>query len=146
VNALDIMLEKVVFKDTLKFSQKARLIVECSGCGSRVQKGEVLRLTCQGNEMAYMREEAAEWDSKRTVAVKDGERRNGFKVWSGDMLGTSAVLREKRRERNPWLVSQVFFEDHERSRSGVASETVNHEDGLVEEVLKDELQPWEVSC
>lgn len=94
----------------------------------------------------YMREEAAEWDSKRTVAVKDGERRNGFKVWSGDMLGTGAVLREKRRERNPWLVSQVFFEDHERSRSGVASETVNHEDGLVEEVLKDELQPWEVSC
>ena len=39
-------------------------------------------------------------DLERAAGVRDGERRNGFDAWQGDMFGTGEVLESKRAKRN----------------------------------------------
>jgi hypothetical protein len=91
--------------------------------------------------------QGSEWDPVRAERVKKGERERGFKVWKEDLFGTGAVLRRKREERDHWGHGpgrRVLFETiEERIRSGMKSEFAVGEDGVVEEYLKDEKQPWE---
>lgn len=101
------------------------------------------RVEFVGIDPAYMREGSGEWDGERAEEVRRGERERGVRAWEGDRFGVGAVLRGKRRERNPWGVGQLLFEsDAERVRSGIRSEVVDYRDSL-EERLKDEKQPWE---
>jgi hypothetical protein len=98
-----------------------------------------------GIDPVYMTEASREWDGERTQAVRKGEKERGLGVWEKDRFGTGQFLRGKRRERNHWQVGQMLFgSEGERLRSQVRSEIMEYEDGLREEVLKDERQPWEM--
>ena len=68
----------------------------------------------------------------------------GFREWERDLLGCGRVLSGKRKGRNPWGVSQVWFESwEERERSGVKSMSRVGDGGFEEEFLTSERQPWE---
>jgi hypothetical protein len=78
-------------------------------------------------------------DLERAAGVRDGERRNGFDAWQGDMFGTGEVLESKRAKRNPWGICQRLFEDEEaRKQSKINFRMIGPR-----EILGDGLQPWE---
>jgi hypothetical protein len=96
-----------------------------------------------GIDPEYMREGSKEFERERTTSVKRGEMERGFTEWQRDPLGVGSVLSRKRKERNCWGVSQVWFEkSEERERSGVKS-SVRIVEGGFEECLRNERQPWE---
>jgi len=97
-----------------------------------------------GMDPEYMREGSKEFERERTTSVRRGEMEKGFREWERDSLGVESVLSRKRRERNCWVVSQVWFEKREeRERSGVKSSVRIVEGGFEEECLRNERQPWE---
>ena len=95
-----------------------------------------------GVDPEYMIKESREWDEERAESVWRGEKEIGFKAWERDLYGVGEELREKRRRRNCWGVRQVWF-DEGRVRGGVKSRVVKADDGVEEEMLCDERQPWE---
>jgi len=95
-----------------------------------------------GVDPEYMDEGSVGFDAERCASVRRGEKERGFGEWEKDLMGTGEKLRGKRRERNPWKVSQLFFEsEEERGKSGVKSEVLRGE--VVEEVLVEDRKPWE---
>lgn len=107
-----------------------------------------------GIDPSHMRQGCRDFDEVRRESVIRGEMERGFGEWERDHLGTGTVLRSKRAGRNPWGVSQVWFEsEEERKDSGVRGRIVKYEhlDGkgraveVVEEALVKGKQPWEVS-
>lgn len=99
-----------------------------------------------GIDPGYMDPCSSEYDEARAEEVRRGSRENGYAEWERDPLGTGKVLSGKRRGRNPWAVSQKWFEEeNERGISGVKSRGVGNEseDGAEEEFLSSERQPWE---
>ena len=68
-----------------------------------------------GIDPEYMKEESKEFERGRTESVKRGERERGFGEWEKDLFGVGNVLRRKRKGRNCWGVSQVWFEKREKS-------------------------------
>jgi hypothetical protein len=97
-----------------------------------------------GIDPEYMREESVVYDEVRAEEVRRGASEKGYGEWERDPLGSGNVLSGKRRRRNPWGVSQVWFERREeRERSGVKSILRIGEAGFEEEFLTDERQPWE---
>ncbi|CZR59888.1 uncharacterized protein PAC_09782 [Phialocephala subalpina] len=107
-----------------------------------------------GIDPSYMRKGSEDFDAVRRYSVVKGEMEKGLGEWENDRLGVGTVLRRKRTGRNPWGVSQVWFEsEEERSKSGVSSRFVEYEHQdvklgvlkVVEEALTEEQQPWEVS-
>lgn len=102
------------------------------------------RVDFLGIDPTYMVKGSAEWDEQRAEEVWRGERERGYKAWESDLRGTGDELRRKRRARNCWGVRQVWFETvEERVRGGVKTRVVRGENGVEEEVLSDERQPWE---
>lgn len=100
------------------------------------------RVSFVGVDPEYMVEDSVGFDGERCEGVRRGERERGFGEWEKDLMGKGERLRGKRRERNPWKVSQLFFEsEEERDKSGVKSEVLRGE--VVEEVLVEGRQPWE---
>lgn len=75
--------------------------------------------------------------------VVDNEEK-AVEAWLHDPQGQSSGLRDKRRGRNPWKVSQTLFLDEaERERSGLRTRLMENED-VREEVLVDgDARPWE---
>ncbi|KAG9243262.1 DUF218 domain-containing protein [Calycina marina] len=85
-----------------------------------------------------------EGDKKRVDEIVMSEYLNGFLPWFEDPLGIGAVLQSKRQSRNYWDVGQGLFDtSEERRRSGVRTKTVKVGD-MMQEVLLDETQPWEL--
>lgn len=102
------------------------------------------RVRFVGVDPGYMVEGRPEFDAVRSEEVRRGERERGFKEWERDPTGRGESLRGKRKGRNPLRSGQLFFSnEEERERSGVKSEILK-EDGMVEEVLLEQTQPWEV--
>jgi hypothetical protein len=99
-----------------------------------------------GIDPEYMIEGTKGWDKERAESVRMGETERGYRMWKDDLWGTGAELRRKRARRNVWGVKQVWFEEEgERLRSGVHTDVVHDGEGNVEEVLRDESQPWETA-
>ena len=97
-----------------------------------------------GIDPGYMVVESEEFDAERTASVKKGEMERGFGAWEVDLRGVGKLLRGKRAARNTWGVIQVWFGSQEvRVRSGVRSKVMRGDDGVEEEVLENEKQPWE---
>jgi hypothetical protein len=97
-----------------------------------------------GIDPEYMRTGSEVYDEVRAEEVRRGEREKGVGEWERDLLGLGSVLSGKRGKRNPWRVSQVWFESREkRERSGVKSMLKIDERGFEEEFLMIEKQPWE---
>ena len=97
-----------------------------------------------GVDPDYMVRGCRAWDETRAEEVWRGEKERGFKAWERDVLGMGEGLRRKRMARDCWKVSQVWFgSGDDRRRSWVKSRVVEREDGVMEEVLSDETQPWE---
>ena len=97
----------------------------------------------------YMVEERELFDRKRAEGVRIGESQNGYGEWEKDRFGVGEMLRGKRAKRNFWGVGQILFVDEEeRKASGVKSRVLEWVDEgghrMVEEVLVDERQPWEI--
>lgn len=107
------------------------------------------RVEFVGIDPVYMRPASGKaYDERRTVDVKEGERKRGFGAWESDLWGVGEGLRGKRRARNCWATGQELFASvEERQRSGVRSRVIEYEDAMEnvvgEEVLLDERQPWE---
>ncbi|KAH8602250.1 hypothetical protein B0O99DRAFT_606098 [Bisporella sp. PMI_857] len=96
-----------------------------------------------GASPAYMKGGHPGHDAERTVSVIHGERERGFTPWSQDPHGIGDFLRRKRKARNPWGVPQLLFlNEEERARSGVKTR-ISEIDGVAEEALTGEKQPWE---
>jgi len=69
----------------------------------------------------------------------------GLGAWRVDLWGRGEGLKGKRKGRNYWRVGQELFKsEEERWSSGVKSLLLDDGDGVVEEYLCDEVQPWEV--
>jgi hypothetical protein len=98
-----------------------------------------------GIDPKYMVKGDREYDGERAEAVLRGSSEKGYGEWERDLLGEGEVLRRKRAGRNPWTVSQIWFEsDEERKRSGIRSRNLSASDRLLEEeVLGGDRQPWE---
>jgi len=107
-------------------------------------------ITIHGIDPEYMRPTHSTFNLARAEEVRSGEKERGFKVWKQDPLGKGKLLRQKRRSRNYWKVSQEWFADKgERLQSGVVSDRKCWEDEKKEMVLEEMLvrsvrQPWEV--
>lgn len=106
------------------------------------------RVTFVGINPGFMDEGNEEYDWERAESVRRESDEKGYREWEVDRLGVGRALRAKRARRNFWGVGQEFFgSEGERGRSGVRSEVVEWTDGngrfVREEVLKDEVQPWE---
>jgi hypothetical protein len=102
------------------------------------------RVVVLGIDPEYMTEGSEGYDEARAEEVRRGSREMGYGEWERDPLGFGSVLSGKRRGRNPWGVSQGWFERREeRERSGVKSILRIGEAGFEEEFLTDEIQPWE---
>lgn len=92
-----------------------------------------------GLDPPYMNKESSKWDAARTDDVLRGELERGLGPWKADMLGRREVLSGKRRMRNCWGVSQMWFLiNEERVASGVKSVSMDGEEFLIE----GEKQPW----
>ncbi|RFU30955.1 hypothetical protein B7463_g5383, partial [Scytalidium lignicola] len=97
-----------------------------------------------GINPSYMNKDARDWDPKRTEEVRKGELERGYHAWVEDLWGIGEKLKEKRKQRNPWRVTQEFFlSSHDRERSGVITSFNDYGDGYTEEALHDVKQPWE---
>ncbi|KAE9378103.1 hypothetical protein N431DRAFT_435267 [Stipitochalara longipes BDJ] len=97
-----------------------------------------------GIDPEYMREGSKSYDMARAEEVRQGEREKGYGNWEKDPLGSGAALSGKRAQRNPWEVSQMWFESIEdREKSGVRSMRRVGEGVFEEEFLTPERQPWE---
>ncbi len=104
------------------------------------------RVEFLGIDPVYMIRSSTKWDERRAEEVCRGERERGYGAWREDLWGRGRELRGKRMRRNFGGVPQVLFEDHkERVRSRVKTSVVSWKDGIEEEVLRDEMQPWEVA-
>ncbi len=102
------------------------------------------RVVFLGMDPEYMREGSKDFEREKTTHFRRGEMEKGFIEWQRDPLGVGSVLSRKRKERNCWGVSQVWFETREeRERSGVKSSIRIVEGGFEEEALTNEQQPWE---
>ncbi|KAN0108448.1 hypothetical protein V8E51_008190 [Hyaloscypha variabilis] len=100
-----------------------------------------------GIDPEYMRDGSKSYDVARVDEVRRGERERGYGQWEKDLLGSGTALSGKRVHRNPWEVSQVWFDSmEEKERSGVKSRRRIAEDGVKEEFLTPERQPWEDAC
>jgi len=100
-----------------------------------------------GIDPEYMVEENKEFNDVRAEEVRNGEKERGYKEWESDKFGGGKRLKGKRRMRNPFSVEQnMFVNQEERRRSGVVSEVLECTDEnnvvVIEELLRDELQPW----
>lgn len=97
-----------------------------------------------GIDPEYMKVGNGAFDEERAGEVRRGSREKGFGEWERDPLGVGSVLSGKREGRNPWSVTQVWFEsEEERKRSGVMTIRKIQEAGFEEEFLTGERQPWE---
>jgi hypothetical protein len=99
-----------------------------------------------GIDPGYMVEGNVEWDRERAEEVLKGELARGFGLWEQDLRGTGEVLSGKRMGRDYWgngTTRLLFESEEERKRSGIRAEILTFGNGMVEEVLKDEKQPWE---
>ncbi|RDW91291.1 hypothetical protein BP5796_02456 [Coleophoma crateriformis] len=67
------------------------------------------RVVFLGLNPPYMNKESSKWDAARTEDVLRGETERGLSPWKADMLGKREVLSGKRRSRNCWGVSQMWF-------------------------------------
>jgi hypothetical protein len=140
----------MIWKQTGHFPEKITIVshkfkkerfMELHVPAIRFPRGMVVFL---GIDPEYMREESESWDEVRAAEVRRGSREKGFGEWERDPLGSGNVLSGKRRGRNPWGVSQVWFETgEEKERSGVKSILRISEAQFEEEFLTDERQPWE---
>lgn len=116
-----------------EFKRARFLELHVPACGWPLERVEYL-----GIDPGYMCESKAAWDAPRTQEVLMGERERGYRLWKDDPLGERDQLVSKRKIRNCWGVSQLFFEnDDERHRSMVQSRIVGDEEFLVAG-----LQPW----
>jgi hypothetical protein len=107
------------------------------------------RVEFVGIDPGYMVEENEKFDGERAKGVRRGEKQNGYGAWEKDRFGVGEILRGKRTKRNCWAVGQMLFvDDEERRASGVKSRILERLDEggrkMVEEVLLDERQPWEI--
>lgn len=94
-----------------------------------------------GIDPAYMCKGDFEWNRERAEDVREGERMRGYEPWVQDKKGEGAILKGKREGRNYWGVRQGLFENEgKRVRSGVKMRVL---DGG-QEILSDEVQPWQV--
>lgn len=101
------------------------------------------RVLFVGIDPEYMRIGHEAYDEERTASVLRASSEKGYAEWKKDLLGCGDSLSGKRAARNPWGVSQVWFDSREdRERSGVKSMLKVGEEGL-EEFLTTEKQPWE---
>lgn len=113
----------------------------------KAMRWPVERVGFVGLDPEYMVEGTKEWDEVRAEEVRTGERERGYRVWDGDLLGRGEALRGKRDGRDCWGNGKqrlLFHSAEERGKSEVRSEILRFNDGVVEEVLIDEVQPWEV--
>lgn len=102
------------------------------------------KLVFLGIDPDYMRVESTEYDELRTEEVRRGSREKGYGEWERDPSGAGDVLSGKRKGRNPWGVTQRWFDSREeREGSGVRSMLRVGEGGFEEEFLTNERQPWE---
>jgi hypothetical protein len=107
------------------------------------------RVEFVGIDPGYMVEESEKFDGERAKGVRRGEQQNGYGAWEKDRFGVGEILRGKRTKRSCWAVGQMLFvDDEERRASGVKSRILERLDEggrkIVEEVLLDERQPWEI--
>lgn len=117
-----------------EFKRARFLELHVPACGWPLEQVEYL-----GIDPAYMCEsEEKAWDACRTQEVLMGERERGYRLWKGDPLGEGEQLVSKRKIRNCWQGSQLFFENQdERHRSMVRTRILGDEEFLVAGS-----QPW----
>jgi hypothetical protein len=108
-------------------------------------------VTIHGIDPDYFMNSNPSFDAARAEQVRVGEQERGIKPWHLNPLGDGPLLRQKRKMRNPWKTNQVWFTDMgERQASKVKSKGIEWIDekgeAVVEEVLDEVKQPWEVGA